>query len=143
MELALEPSVYCPSIDATGRYIDKIPSFNSILSQGLRCPCGSRKDKSYNNYNVFYQHCKTQHHQKWLAHLNENRTNHYIECEELKGLVENQKLVIAQMDSDLRNKNMTIDYLTQQLVALNGAAAAAAAKNTNFETANLLDMDMD
>ena len=144
MELALEPSVYCPSINATGQYIDKIPSFNSILSQGLRCPCGSRKDKSYNNYNVFYQHCKTQHHQKWLAHLNENRANHYIECEELKGVVETQKLVIAQMDRDLRNKNMTIDYLTQQLVALNGAsAAAAAAKNANFETANLLDMDMD
>ena len=58
--------------------------------------------------------------------------------------METQKLVIAQMDRDLRNKNMTIDYLTQQLVALNGAsAAAAAAKNANFETANLLDMDMD
>jgi hypothetical protein len=136
MELALEPNTYCPSIDAMGQYIDKIPSFGAAaLSQGLRCPCGSRRDKTYNNYNVFYQHCKTQHHQRWLAQLNENRANHYIEREELKGVVETQKLLIAQMDRELRNKNMTIDYLTQQLVAMNTAASK------NHTDVNLLDMD--
>jgi len=133
MDIAIQPSLYCPSIDAFGKYIDKIPSFNSaLLSQGIMCPCGSRRDKSYNNYNAFQQHCKTQHHQKWIAQLNDNRENHYIEREDLKNVVENQKLIIAQMDRDLRNKSMTIDYLTQQLVSV----AAAATK-----TANLLDMD--
>jgi hypothetical protein len=111
-----------------GQYIDKIPSHPE---GGIRCPCGSRKDKTYNNYSAFYTHCKSLHHQKWLAHLNDNRANYYIENEKLKGIVENQKLIIAQMDRDLRNKNMTIDYLTQQLVSQQKTSA----------TANLLDMD--
>jgi len=115
MELITEPDTYCPSIDELGQYVDKIPSFN-MLPHGIRCSCGSRKDKTYNNYSVFYQHCKTKMHQKWLLHLNENRANHYIEKEELKQLVENQKLIIAKMEREIRNKILTIDYLTQQII---------------------------
>lgn len=33
----------------------------------------------------------------------------------MKEVVQNQRLIIAKMEKDLNNKNMTIDYLTMQL----------------------------
>ena len=134
MELVVEPDIYSPSIDDKGNYIDKIPSFN-IIKKGVSCPCGSRRDKVYETHSVFASHIKTKTHQKWLENLNNNKTNYYIECEKMKDLVQNQRLVIARLEKDLTNKNLTIDYLTQQLVSLN--------KNMNVRTVdNLLDMDI-
>jgi hypothetical protein len=109
MELIVEPEVYAPSIDEIGNYIDKIPPFNTI-KYGIRCPCGSRKDKTFDTSGTFSAHIKTKTHQKWLNNLNLNKAN-----ETLKSTVQNQRLVIAKLDKDLQNKIMTIDYLTQQL----------------------------
>jgi len=53
MELALEPDMYAPSINESGNYVDKVPSFH-VVKKGLYCLCGSRKDKLYDNYNSFY-----------------------------------------------------------------------------------------
>jgi hypothetical protein len=114
MSLAVEPDTYSPSIDEQGRYIDKIPPFNNIQN-GLRCPCGTRKDKVYKTYSIFFQHIKTETHKKWLAYVNVNRANYYIENEEMKQLIQNQKLIISKLEKDLNNRNLTIDYLTQQL----------------------------
>lgn len=114
MELIVEPEVYAPSIDEIGNYIDKIPPFNTI-KHGIRCPCGSRKDKTFDTSSTFSAHIKTKTHQKWLINLNLNKANFYIENETLKNTVQNQRLVIAKLDRDLQNKIMTIDYLTQQL----------------------------
>jgi hypothetical protein len=133
MELVVEPDIYSPSIDDKGNYIDKIPSFN-IIKKGVSCPCGSRRDKVYETYSVFASHIKTKTHQKWLENLNNNKTNYYIECEKMKDTIQNQRLVIARLEKDLNNKNLTIDYLTQQLVTV---------KNINVRTVdNLLDMDI-
>jgi hypothetical protein len=114
MELIIEPDTYTPSIDDIGNYIDKIPSFNTI-KYGIRCNCGSRKDKKYETYNNFYAHIKTKIHQKWLSELNTNKANYYIENENLKHTLHNQKMIIAKLDKELNSKNMTIGYLTQQL----------------------------
>jgi len=133
MELVIEPDVYAPSMNDAGNYIDKIPSFN-IIKKGLSCPCGSRKDKVYETHSVFASHIKTKTHQKWIENLNNNKTNYYIECEKMKDTIQNQRLVIARLEKDLNNKNLTIDYLTQQLVNT---------KNMNVRTVdNLLDMDI-
>ena len=131
MELVAEPDFYQPSIDENGNYIDKIPSFH-IIKKGVQCPCGARKDKIYENYGVFSAHCKTKIHQKWLAHLNQNKLNYYIENEHLKKTLENQRLIIAKMENDLHNKIVTIDYLTQQLTHSN---------RKNATVTNLLDFD--
>jgi hypothetical protein len=134
MELVVEPDIYSPSIDDKGNYIDKIPSFN-IIKKGLSCPCGSRRDKVYETHSIFASHIKTKTHQKWLEGINRNKANYYIEYEKLKDLVQNQRLIIGQLEKDLINKNLTIDYLTQQLVSQN--------KNMNCRTVdNLLDMDI-
>jgi hypothetical protein len=114
MELVTEPDLYMPSIDNIGNYIDKIPSFNN-LKHGMRCPCGSRKDKTYDTYSVFSAHIKTKIHQKWLSNLNLNKSNYYIENENLKTTLHNQRLIIAKLEKEVQNKLMTIDYLTKQL----------------------------
>jgi hypothetical protein len=131
MELVTESDIYSPSMDDMGNYIDKIPPFGTI-KHGIKCPCGSRKDKVYETYGIFSQHVKSKAHQKWLQNLNLNRANYYIENEELKTTVHQQRLVIAKLEKELQNKIMTIDYLTQQL----------ASKNTTPKmVSNLLDFD--
>ena len=131
MELIAEPDIYSPSIDEKGNYVDKAPSLH-IIKKGLMCPCGARKDKVYETHSIFSAHCKTKMHQKWLAHLNQNKTNHYIENETLKITVENQRLIIAKLEKDLQNKLVIIEYLNQQITNKNNS--------TNTVT-NLLDFD--
>jgi hypothetical protein len=111
MELVVEPDVYSPSVDEHGNYVD-----NVLCKKGLICPCGSRKDKVYETQSVFSAHTKTKTHQRWLADLNANRANFYVENEKLKELIQNQRLIIARLEKDINNKNATIDYLTQQVV---------------------------
>lgn len=113
MELVTEPEMYTPSIDSVGNYIDQIPNIKYGI--GIRCSCGSRRDKIYDTYSIFSTHTKTKTHQKWLCNLNLNKANYYVENENLKTTIQNQRMIIAKMDKDLQNKSMTIDYLTQQL----------------------------
>jgi len=89
------------------------------VKHGIRCPCGSRKDKVYDSYSVFSQHIKTKTHQKWLQNLNTNKANYYIENEELKITLQQQRIIIAKLEKELQNKSMTIDFLTQQLMSKN------------------------
>jgi hypothetical protein len=114
MDLVVEPDIYSPSIDDKGTYIDKVPPFN-FIKKGLICPCGSRKDKIYETRSVFISHTNTKVHQKWIESLNLNRSNFYVELEKAKEVISSQRLIIAKLEKDVNNKNMTIDYLTQQL----------------------------
>lgn len=111
MDLNLTPDTYTPSVDNNGNYIDNIP----IIKNGILCPCGSRKDKIYETISKFSSHTKTKKHQKWLLLLNQNKANYYIESLKNKELVQNQQQIIAQMEIKLKNKDRTIDYLTEQL----------------------------
>ena len=132
MQLVTEPDIYSPSLDELGNYIDKIPSF-SLIKYGFRCPCGSRKDKIYQTQSIFSSHVKTKTHQQWLATLNLNKSNYFVENEKLKNTIQNQKLIIAKLERELNNKIMTIDYLTQQLGNMN--------INNSEVVNNLLDFD--
>jgi hypothetical protein len=132
MDLVVEPDIYSPSIDDKGMYIDKVPPFN-FIKKGLTCPCGSRKDKIYETRSVFVSHTNTKIHQKWIESLNMNRSNFYVELEKAKEVISSQRLIIAKLEKDVNNKNMTIDYLTQQL------HKTLPNVNTNT-TINLLDL---
>jgi hypothetical protein len=114
MELIVEPDVYSPGMDEKGNYVDRIPSFNN-LKNGLRCPCGSRKDKTYDCHTYFASHLKTKTHSKWLQDMNVNKANFFTENVLLKETISNQKLIIAKMEKEIYLKLKTIDYLTQQL----------------------------
>ena len=134
MELATEPDIYSPSIDEVGNYIDKKPTF-CILKNGLRCPCGSRKDKAYESHMAFTKHIRTKAHQKWLENLNLNKANHYIESENLKENVQQQRLIIAKLEKEVQHKIMTIDFLTQEL------AKRDTIRSTMESVNDLLDFD--
>ena len=114
MELALEPDMYAPSINESGNYIDKVPSFH-VVKKGLYCLCGSRKDKLYDNYNSFACHVKTKTHQTWLATLNLIKTNFFVENANLHKTIHSQKILISQQEKDISNKIRTISYLTEML----------------------------
>jgi hypothetical protein len=111
MDITITPDTYTPSVDNNGNYVDNIP----IVKNGLFCPCGSRKDKTYENSTKFATHTKTKSHQKWLMILNQNKANYYVEMLKNKELVENQQKIITQLENQLHKKTLTIDYLTDQL----------------------------
>jgi hypothetical protein len=135
MDLTLESDIYEPSINDDGDYYDYLPP-TSKFKNGLRCPCGSRKDHVFEARSSFAIHIKTQTHQKWVVDMNKNKTNYYSECEKLKEVIMSQKMIIAKMENEimlykkeLNTKSKTIDILTEQL------------SYNNTVTTNLLTFD--
>jgi len=115
MDISLDSDIYEPNIDENKNYIDYIPP-SSKFKNGLRCPCGARKDHVFDSRASFNGHIKTKTHQKWLSDLNANKMNYYVECEKLKEIVNSQKVIIAKLEKEINTKLKTIDYLTQQLM---------------------------
>jgi len=114
MELATQAEIYTATMNNDGNYIDKIQS-SIIWRNGIRCACGSRKDKSFTTASSFAIHIKSKTHIKWLAELNCNKINHYAENVKLNELVRDQRLIIAKMDKANTAKDVSIMCLTQQL----------------------------
>jgi hypothetical protein len=116
MELIVDSDIYEPNIDDNSNYTDYLP-LSSKFKDGLRCPCGARKDHVFDSRQSFSIHIKTKTHQKWLTDLNTNKMNFYSECEKLKEVVNSQKIIIAKFEKEINTKLKTIDYLTQQLMS--------------------------
>jgi hypothetical protein len=130
MTLATEPDMYSPNIDEHGNYTDKLPSFNSdALANGIRCPCGTRKDKVYLSANLFAAHCKSKTHEKWVNDLNTNKMNFFTENQKLRDIIRAQKIMIGKMELDISSKNVTIGYLTQELTKMMGECNTASSEN--------------
>jgi hypothetical protein len=130
MDLTVDSDIYEPNINDNGNYDDYIPP-SSKFKNGLRCPCGARKDHVFDTRISFSGHIKTKTHQKWLSEMNKNKMNYYSECEKLKEVVSSQKIIIARLERDITTKLKTIDYLTQQLMN----------KETNIIVNDLLTFD--
>ncbi len=111
MEIATEPDIYMPSMDEHGNYVDKITSF----TKGLRCPCGTRRDKVYKTTSLFSTHIKCDSHKKWIIDMNHNKSNYYAEAIKTKETVRELQLIIGDLNNKLANRDMTIEYLTNQL----------------------------
>lgn len=123
MEIVTEPDIYSPNIDDKGNYVDRVPNFNA-LANGLKCPCGARKDKVYASAPLFAAHCKTKTHEKWVHDLNTNKTNFFAENQSLREIIHAQKIMIGKMELEISSKNITIGYLTQELTKImNGPTA--------------------
>jgi hypothetical protein len=131
-DLTTEAELYAPIVDEQGRYIDRVPA---SIRHGLRCPCCPRKDHVYKNYTTFVAHIKTKMHQKWLTDLNNSRANYYVENMQLTDLVKSQRIMIAKLENELKNRNLTIDYLTSQITKME-----ATTKTTS--TVDLLDINI-
>lgn len=116
LDMVLVPEIYCPIVDETGNYVDKVPPSN-ILKNGIRCPCGTRQDKSYNSNIKFNSHIKSKKHQAWLQELNKNKLNYYEENIVLNDTILQQRKIIYELEKKIKTKELTIEYLTQQLHA--------------------------
>jgi hypothetical protein len=110
MDLVELPDTYSPSIDENGNYTDKIQ-----FRKPITCPCGARKDKLYETHATFSSHIKTKTHLKWITDLNLNKSNFFVENQQLRDTIQNQRLIIAKMEKEIQHKIMTIDYLALQL----------------------------
>ena len=130
MNITVTPDTYTPGVDDNGNYIDSVPT----IKTGLYYPCGSRRDKIYDNTSKFSAHIQTKTHKKWITMLNQNKANYYVELLKCKELIENQKIIITRLENQLHSKALTIDYLTEQLLTM---------KKQNMAVVNnLLDIDM-
>ena len=109
-ELATVPDTYSPNMDEHGNYVDRVPSFNTAaLVNGLRCSCGTRKDKIYTSAAMFTKHIKSQKHREWLGELNTNKVNYLSQNKQLRDLAQSQKIMIGQQDRIIDEKDRTID----------------------------------
>ena len=112
-QLAVEPDYYSPNTDINGNYIDG--DVRPWPNEGIRCPCGTRKDNIFTSRQKLNSHKKTQGHQKWLCDLNNNKQNLYIENIKLKETNRNQIKLITQQGNDIILKNSLIATLTQDI----------------------------
>ena len=130
MDLSLESDIYEPNTDDNGNYIDFLPP-SSKFKNGLRCPCGTRKEHIFDNRPSFGSHIKTKTHLKWLSDLNTNKMNYFTECEKLKEIVNSQKIIIAKLEKEVNTYKNTIINLAQQLTS----------KESTNNTIDLLSFD--
>ena len=99
MDLIVDSDIYEPCINENNNYIDYTPP-SSKFKNGLRCPCGTRKEHIFDSRQSFTCHIKTKTHQKWLSDLNANKMNFFTENIELKETISNQKIIIARLQRE-------------------------------------------
>jgi len=114
MDLQLESDIYEPNIDSEGNYSDYLPT-SSKFKNGLRCPCGTRKEHVFDSRASFSGHVKTKTHQKWLADLNTNKMNYFTENLKLTETITNQKFIIAKLQRENDENIKLIAHLTKKI----------------------------
>ena len=118
-EAQLTPDTYYPSMNEEGNYVDRIP-FNFNVAQGFYCPCGTRKEKiCFNTKSKLSAHFKTNTHEMWLAGININKHNYLIKNEELKKIIEHQKLQISEQAKVIAKQNFKIRAQVNAINSLN------------------------
>jgi len=126
MDLIVTPDVYEPSMDDTGKIVDKIPSWSCLKGKGIMCGCGSRKNKVYETSQIFTTHVKSQAHKKWIDGLNTNKVNYYMENNRMKTIIQELRQILNNYEKEINrlkqqhqievmNKNQSIESLTEAL----------------------------
>jgi hypothetical protein len=114
MDLQVESDIYEPNIDDCGDYSDYLPT-SSKFKNGLRCPCGTRKEHIFDTRSSFSGHIKTKTHQKWISDLNTNKMNYFTENINLNETIANQKLIIAKLQRENDENLKLIVHLTKKI----------------------------
>lgn len=114
MDLIVESDIYEPCIDEKSNYSDYIPT-SAKFNNGLRCPCGARKEHIFDSRPSFTSHIKTKTHQKWLTDLNANKMNYFTENIKLNETISNQKLIIARFQRESDENLKLIAHLTKKI----------------------------
>jgi len=114
MDLQVESDIYEPNIDNCGDYSDYLPT-SSKFKNGLRCPCGTRKEHIFDTRASFSGHIKTKTHQKWISDLNTNKMNYFTENIKLNETISNQKIIIAKLQRENDENLKLIVHLTKKI----------------------------
>ena len=114
MDLQVESDIYEPNINEEGNYSDYLPKSSKFIN-GVRCPCGSRKEHIFDSRSSFGSHIKSKTHQKWISNLNLNKTNHYIENIRLTETLTTQRIIIAKLQRDNDENLKLIVHLTKKI----------------------------
>ena len=114
MDLIVDSDIYEPCINENSNYVDYIPP-SSKFNNGLRCPCGTRKEHIFDSRQSFTCHIKTKTHQKWLSDLNTNKMNFFTENIQLKETISNQKIIIARLQRENDDNTKLIAHLTKKI----------------------------
>ena len=114
MDLQVESDIYEPNIDDCGDYSDYLPT-SSKFKNGLRCPCGTRKEHVFDTRSSFSGHIKTKTHLKWISDLNTNKMNYFSENVKLNETITNQKIIIAKLQRENNENIMLIAHLTKKI----------------------------
>ena len=114
MDLQVESDIYEPNINNEGDYSDYLPT-GSKFKNGLRCPCGTRKEHIFDTRVSFSGHIKTKTHQKWISDLNANKMNYFTENIKLNETISNQKFIIAKLQRENDENFKLIVHLTKKI----------------------------
>ena len=114
MDLQVESDIYEPNINNEGDYSDYLPT-SSKFKNGLRCPCGTRKEHIFDTRVSFSGHTKTKTHQKWISDLNANKMNYFTENIKLNETISNQKFIIAKLQRENDENFKLIVHLTKKI----------------------------
>ena len=114
MDLIVESDYYEPSLDEIGNYIDYLPTSNKFKN-GLRCPCGTRKEHIFDTRQSFSGHIKTKTHIKWLNDINLNKMNYFTENIKLNETINNQKIIIGRLQRENEENLKLIAHLYKKM----------------------------
>ena len=114
MDLFVESDIYEPCLGDDNNYYDYL-SPSSKFKNGLRCPCGTRKEHIFYCRQSFNLHIKSKTHIKWLVDLNLNKTNYYTENVKLNEIITNQKFIIAKLQRENDDNIKLIAHLTKKI----------------------------
>ena len=95
-------------------YSDYLPT-SSKFKNGLRCPCGTRKEHIFDTRSSFSGHIKTKTHIKWISDLNTNKMNYFTENIKLNETISNQKIIIAKLQRENDENLKLIVHLTKKI----------------------------
>lgn len=133
MSLAIQPDIYVPGVDDNGNYTDNIPLQNIFINGGIKCPCGTRKDKIYSTKTQFLSHIKTKTHKEWLYQLSKEHLNYYSKLIKAEEVIHSQKIIIARLEQSISQKDVIINSLTEKITKLSIP--------DTYEDYNLIDLN--
>lgn len=136
-ELTAQPNQYMPSLDSDNNYVDRVLT-KPAFAAGIRCGCGT--SSVFYNGTDFKQHCKTKLHNKWIQVLNQNKNNHLTELEQLREVVKQQQLLIAERDRKIIDMEGIIRTRETTIRTLSSMMNTTPIEQS--EEVNLLDIDV-
>jgi flagellar motor component MotA len=95
--------------------VDFVPPEYVFQPNGLKCPCGARKNMIY-SFTTFPIHIKTsKHHKKWIESKNINKNNILQSHIELEQKVREQSRLIAEQAIKIQQLKFKNEHIQQTL----------------------------